>query len=62
MGFLHAAGIDAGAGWSDIPFDSASRVEGDFYPTEGRSLMALPLGVDGPLWNERVWVNTQNES
>ena len=62
MGFLHAAGIDAGAGWSDISFDSASRVEGDFYSTEGRALMALPLGVDGPCWPQRVWVNTQNES
>lgn len=61
MGFTHASGIDAGAGWSDIPFDSASRVEGDFYSTEGRALMALPLGEDGPLWDERVWVNTQNE-
>jgi hypothetical protein len=62
MGFAHASGIDSGAGWSDIPFDSSSRVEGDFYSTGGRSLMALPLGENGPLWDNRVWVNTQNEN
>tara|TARA_B100001989_G_scaffold227327_1_gene183437 strand:+ start:526 stop:1347 length:822 start_codon:yes stop_codon:yes gene_type:complete len=62
MGFAHASGIDSGAGWSDIPFDSPERVEGDFYPTGGRALMALPLGTSMPLWDRRVWVNTQNES
>ena len=61
VSFDHATGLDAGAGWSEIPATCPTRAGGRLGKAVGRGLVAVPFRDAKPIWDEVLFEETTNE-